>query len=160
VPVLDEPIASPDVEDLEALWAREPRRPAALPAAPPATLTLLRDAPNDFSDRQILVWVDGKACGKIKYGTTLERELEPGHHEVRVHNTLLSRTLAFHATPGEHVRLRCGNRMPTAGVVDDGLPPRHPLERVDRTRVGRRRTRVSWPCADGHPRDDEQSKRG
>ncbi len=115
MPTVDAPVVAPDTQELERLWAREPNVPPRLPAPPKATLTLTRDSALDFADRQILVWVDGEACGNIRYGKELVRELEPGRHDVRVFNTLFKRTIAFHAAPGEHVRLRCGNGMPTAG---------------------------------------------
>lgn len=109
------PIERREVDELERLYAREPGHPAAVPTSPQATLTLTRNSPHDFSDRQIYVWVDGQACGKIRYGHSIVREVEPGAHHVRVFNTLLSRTLPFEARAGEQIRLRCGTGMPTAG---------------------------------------------
>jgi hypothetical protein len=107
--------AAIDVDELERMWARDPLAPPRTAAPPQATVTITRDAPNDFSDRQIYVWVDEEACGKIKYGESIVREVEPGRHQVRVFNTLLSRTLAFDASPGEQIRLKCGTGMPGGG---------------------------------------------
>ena len=45
----------------------------------------------------------------------MTREIPPGHHTVRAFNTLFSHTIEIDAVPGEHVRLRCTNGMPTAG---------------------------------------------
>jgi hypothetical protein len=104
-----------EIDELERLYAREPSDPPAISTAPPATITLVRDSPNDFSDRQIYVWVDGQECGKIRYGESIVREVEPGRHQVRVFNTLLWRTLPFDARPGEQIRLRCGTGMPAGG---------------------------------------------
>jgi hypothetical protein len=103
-----------DIEELESLYAREPKEPQAISIPPRATLTLTRDSPNDFCDRQIYVWVDGQACGKIRHGESMVRDVDPGPHDVRVFNTLLSRTLPFDAPPGGQIRLRCGTGMPGA----------------------------------------------
>lgn len=61
------------------------------------------------------VWLDGEPLGKIRYGESLMREVEPGPHRVRAFNTLFSHTLAFDVSAGEHVRLRCRNGIPAAG---------------------------------------------
>ena len=93
--------------------------PAVSAATPtPATsahLTISRNTPGDFQDRQVYVWVDDESWGKIKYGRPLSREIPPGPHRIRVNNTLFNDTLTFTARPGEHVRVRCHNGMPRAG---------------------------------------------
>ena len=61
------------------------------------------------------MFVDDEPLGKLKYGKTMSIEIAPGRHRVRAFNTLLSHTVEIHAVPGEHVRLRCTNGMPTAG---------------------------------------------
>jgi hypothetical protein len=108
-------VGASEIEELERLWASEPGLPTKVSTPPQATLTLIRDSSHDFSDRQIYVWVDGQACGKIRYGETMVRDVDAGRHHVRVFNTLLSRTLTLDLAPGEHVRLRCGTGMPAAG---------------------------------------------
>ena len=70
---------------------------------------------HDFQDRQIYLWIDEEPLGKIRYGDAVTRAIQPGRHTVRVFNTLVSRTLAVDAAPGEVVRLQCGTGMPTAG---------------------------------------------
>jgi len=92
------------------------------PAEPPpvahlrrAQLTISRNSGNDFQDRQVYLFVDDEAWGKVKYGRPVTREIEPGRHRVRAFNTLFSHTIEIDAVPGEHVRLRCSNAMPTAG---------------------------------------------
>jgi hypothetical protein len=42
-------------------------------------------------------------------------EIAPGRHRIRAFNTLFSHRMEIDAVPGEHVRLRCTNGMPTAG---------------------------------------------
>lgn len=104
-----------EIDELERIYAREPGHPPDVSTPPQATLTVTRNSPHDFSDRQIYVWIDDEECGKIRYGHSIVREVEPGPHRVRVFNTLLSRTFSFEARPGESVRLRCGTGMPTVG---------------------------------------------
>jgi hypothetical protein len=84
-------------------------------AAGSAQLTILRNAPDDFRDRQVYVWVDGESWGKIKYDIPMTAEIAAGPHTIRVNNTLFNDTLQFVATPSEHVRVRCRNGMPSAG---------------------------------------------
>jgi hypothetical protein len=80
-----------------------------------AQLTVTRNGASDFQDRQVYLFVDGEAWGKVKYGRPVTREIPPGRHHVRAFNTLFSHTIEIDAVPGEHVRLRCTNGMPTAG---------------------------------------------
>lgn len=87
------------------------------PDATSAQLTLVRNSPNDFRDRQVYVWVDGQSWGKLKYDVPLSAEIPPGPHRIRVNNTLFNDTLEFTAAPGEHVRVRCTNGMPRGGWV-------------------------------------------
>ena len=44
------------------------------------------------------------------YGDSVTRELAPGAHRLRAHNTLFWKTREFHLQPGEHVRLIVVNR--------------------------------------------------
>ena len=101
-----------DVAALERAW----HGPAeAAIAAADTLLTVTRNSAADFQDRQVFLFVDGEPWGKVKYGRPMTREIPPGHHKVRAFNTLFSHTLEIDAVPGEHVRLRCTNGLPTAG---------------------------------------------
>ena len=80
-----------------------------------AQLTITRNSANDFQERQVYLFVDDEPWGKVKYGRPVTREIEPGRHRIRAFNTLFSHTIEIEAVPGEHVRLRCSNAMPTAG---------------------------------------------
>ena len=90
-------------------------RPGHGPAAASAQLTILRNAPHDFRDRQVYVWLDGESRGKIRYGVPFTEEISAGPHRIRVNNTLFNDTLEFTAAPGEHVRVKCTNGMPRGG---------------------------------------------
>lgn len=102
-------------EEFERAWQRDASAPAHTPLAPKAAITIVRQSPHDFQDRQIYLWIDGQPLGKIRYGEMISREIEPGRHTVRVFNTLFSQTLTIDAARGEEVRLQCGNGMPAAG---------------------------------------------
>ncbi len=78
-------------------------------------LTVSRHEPDDFQDRQIYLFVDGRAWGKIRYGQSVTRPVSPGRHQVRAFNTLFSKTLDVQIRPAEHVRLRCANGFPSSG---------------------------------------------
>lgn len=111
--VVDETL---DLETLERLWRLPaPGNRQAPPTVQDTQLTILRDSPDDFPDRQIYLFVDDEPWGKVRYGRPLTREIRPGRHRVRAFNTLLSHTIEIDAAPGEHVRLRCSNGMPRAG---------------------------------------------
>ena len=105
-----------DIEVLERAW-----HGTATGTGPSATkanqahLTITRNAPRDFQDRQVYLFVDEEPWGKVKYGHAVSGDIAPGRHRVRAFNTLFSHTIEVQAVAGEHVRLRCTNAMPTAG---------------------------------------------
>ncbi len=102
-------------EALERLWRRDAPVSPPVRVQEPSTVTISRNANDDFQDRQIYLWLDGEPLGKIRYGERLTREVPPGPHKVKAFNTLFSHTLAFDVAAGEHVRLRCRNGIPAAG---------------------------------------------
>lgn len=121
VTVLDPDIVVEDVLDLDAFnraWhgAAGGVRPAPT-AVRGAQLTVTRNGANDFQDRQVYLWLDDEPLGKIRFGRPLTISITAGPHRVRAFNTLVSDTVQFTATPGEHVRLRCTNGMPTVGYL-------------------------------------------
>ena len=113
VPVIEPTL---DIAELERAWHGPDagQRPSA-PPVKSAQLTITRNTSGDFQDRQVFLFVDGEAWGKVKYGRPMTREIAPGRHSVRAFNTLFSHTIEIDAVSGEHVRLRCSNGMPTAG---------------------------------------------
>jgi hypothetical protein len=104
------------VEELERAWngpnSGDGLSPARLNRA---QLTITRHGASDFQDRQVYLFVDEEPWGKVRYGTTVSREIAPGRHRVRAFNTLFSHTIEVNALPGEHVRLHCTNGMPAIG---------------------------------------------
>jgi hypothetical protein len=114
--VLNDPaIGLFDREEFERAWqldASAPRHPKVIPDT---TIVVSRSSRGDFQDRQIYLWIDDQALGKIRYGEAITRTIEPGVHKVRAFNTLFTREITVEAAPGEEVRLKCGTGMPTAG---------------------------------------------
>ena len=77
---------------------------------PPARITVTRKDPADVKDRQVVVSLDGQALGTLMYGEDVSREVPPGPHRLRAHNTLFWKTLDLDLAPGEHACFRAVNR--------------------------------------------------
>jgi hypothetical protein len=89
-----------------------------MPNPSTTTLEIVRDHPQDIQDRPVYLWVDGEKWeGVLRYGTTFTRELPPGRHKLKVHNTLFGNTVEFDAAAGETVRYRCENGLTGGGMV-------------------------------------------
>jgi hypothetical protein len=83
-----------------------------------ARLIITRDHPQDVQDRPVYLWIDGeKWDGVLRYGKVFERELTPGRHTVKAHNTLFGNTVEFDAQAGETVRYRCENGLTPGGII-------------------------------------------
>jgi hypothetical protein len=76
-----------------------------------ATITIQRNSKNDIGERHLVVSLDGDKLGYLLFRQSLTREIEPGHHRLKVHNTLVWKTVEFDVAPGEHVRFLACNRM-------------------------------------------------
>jgi hypothetical protein len=81
----------------------------------PTSVTITRTSEDDFKSRQLVVSVDGKKMGELLWGDSLLCELPPGTHTLRVHNTLVWRTVEFLLAPGEQIFYEAVNR-PTAST--------------------------------------------
>jgi len=84
------------VHDLERAWV--------------ATLTVRRQAADDIGYREIYVSLDGESLGMLRNGQSVTREITPGPHELRAHNTLFRKTAKFSVGAGEHARFLAVNR--------------------------------------------------
>ena len=105
-----------EIAVLERAWhGANPENQPSTTRVNRAQLTITRNSSSDFQDRQVYLFVDDEPWGKVKYGRPVTCEIEPGRHRIRAFNTLFSHTIEVDAVPGEHVRLRCSNAMPTAG---------------------------------------------
>lgn len=75
-----------------------------------ATITFTRRSPEDVRYRQVVVSVDGCSCAELLFGDTFTGEVPAGPHRLRVHNTLVWKTLDVDLKPGEHAHFRVVNR--------------------------------------------------
>ena len=73
-------------------------------------LTVRRQSQADIGLRQIYVSLDEARIAVLCAGQEVTRELAPGPHRLRVHNTLFWRTCDFTVTVGEHVSFTTVNR--------------------------------------------------
>ena len=75
-----------------------------------ARITISRKDPKDVRDRQIVVSLDGEPLATLLFGHETTREVAPGDHRLRAHNTLFWKTLEVSIAPGEHARFTVVNR--------------------------------------------------
>lgn len=75
-----------------------------------ATITISRREPADVKDRQIVVSLDGESFGTLLYGDQVSRDVAPGPHRLRAHNTLFWKTIDLELAPDEHARFVAINR--------------------------------------------------
>jgi hypothetical protein len=76
----------------------------------PASVTITRTSPADFQMRQIVVSLDDRRVGTLLWGDTVTCHPEPGPHTLRVHNTLVWKTVQFTLAPGEQAFFEAVNR--------------------------------------------------
>ncbi|MFN7980664.1 MAG: hypothetical protein U0Q11_02295 [Vicinamibacterales bacterium] len=76
----------------------------------PARLLITRNSERDAKQRQIFVSLDGERVGDIVFGESLKKDIAPGRHFVRIHNTLFWKTIDFEAAPGETIHFNTVNR--------------------------------------------------
>jgi len=84
--------------------------PFALEHVFPASVTITRTSQEDYQTRQVLVSIDGIGVATLLWGDSITCELEPGPHRIRVHNTLVWKTVDFVLAPGEQVFFEVINR--------------------------------------------------
>ena len=58
----------------------------------------------------MIVSIDGQKTATLLYGETVTREVPAGEHRLRVHNTLVWKTVQLNLAPGEHARFTAVNR--------------------------------------------------
>jgi hypothetical protein len=95
--LLDELIAGDEDVDLDRAY-------------PAATVTVTRTSLSDFQSRQLIVHIDGERVATLLWGDSVTRELEPGLHRIRVHNTLVWKTVELVLKPGEQAFYEAINR--------------------------------------------------
>lgn len=75
-----------------------------------ARITVTRNAPNDIGQRELFVSLDGTELATMRFGEAVTREVQPGRHRLRVHNTLIWKNVEIDLRPGEHARFTAINR--------------------------------------------------
>jgi hypothetical protein len=66
-----------------------------------ATIILSRTSPDDVGVREIYVSIDGEDVGVLRPGNRITRQVAPGRHVVKAHNTLVRRTHECDLAAGE-----------------------------------------------------------
>jgi hypothetical protein len=68
-----------------------------------ALVTVSRQHPTDFGERQVFVRIDDEPQVALRYGQAHTQEVGPGRHRLRANNTLFWKTIDFAVEPGEHI---------------------------------------------------------
>jgi hypothetical protein len=76
-----------------------------------ARLTVHRNSKKDIGERHLVVPPDAKNSATCWFRQSLIREIEAGHHGLKLHNTLVWKAVDFDAAPGEHVRFLACNKL-------------------------------------------------
>ena len=93
---------APELDAFDTFFDRDARFPAAV--------TITRTSQSDHGTRQMVASIDGVTVATLMWGDSITCELEPGPHRVRVHNTLVWKTVDFTLAPGEQVFFEAINR--------------------------------------------------
>jgi hypothetical protein len=84
------------IRELEASWI--------------SRVTVRRQSREDSGMRQIYISLDNERIAVLCNGEEVTREVKPGKHRLRVHNTLFWKTVDFTVAVGEHVSFTTANR--------------------------------------------------
>jgi hypothetical protein len=96
------------VETFEDLIAHDSHR--VIDRFFPSSITITRTSEDDWKSRQLVVSIDGERVAELLWGDSVLHELAPGPHVLRVHNTLVWRTVRFTLGPGEQIFFEAVNR--------------------------------------------------
>lgn len=77
-------------------------------------VTVVRKDETDIRDRQIVVSIDGEPLATLLYGQQVTKDVPPGPHRLKAHNTLFWKNIALELKPGEHARFVVINRAGTS----------------------------------------------
>lgn len=79
-------------------------------AEPTATVTVTRRSRKDVKQRQVFVSIDGERFAALNFGESASRDVAPGRHVLRAHNTLVWKTIECELNAGEEARFIIVNR--------------------------------------------------
>ena len=69
-----------------------------------ARITISRQSPDDLGQREIYLHLDGEELAILRHGETITREVSPGLHHLRAHNTLFRKSQDVNLESGDDVR--------------------------------------------------------
>jgi hypothetical protein len=75
-----------------------------------ATITVRRQSKEDVGYRDIHVDLDGEQIAILHAGDEVSRDVEPGPHRLKAHNTLFRKALEVTLSPGEHATFSVANK--------------------------------------------------
>lgn len=75
-----------------------------------ARVTVERCSNEDVRQRQVVVSLDGERWATLLYGDSATKDVAPGAHRLRFHNTLVWKTIDVDLAPGEQARFSVVNR--------------------------------------------------
>ena len=87
----------------------------------PTGITITRTSEEDWKTRQLVVAIDGTRVAELLWGDSMMFELQPGPHTLRVHNTLVWKTMQFSLAPGEQAFFEAINRASLSTYLCLGL---------------------------------------
>src|SRR5450830_704943 len=76
----------------------------------PARITVSRKHEKDVKGRQIVVTLDREPLATLMFGQEVTRDVAPGPHRLKAHNTLFWKNLVVDLEPGTHARFIVINR--------------------------------------------------
>jgi hypothetical protein len=82
-----------------------------------ARVVVSRDSERDIKMRSLNVFLDGESWLDLKFGTDAETAISPGHHVLKVTNTVFSSKCEFDVSAGETVRFSAGNITRGLGAI-------------------------------------------
>ena len=87
----------------------------------PTGITVTRTSEEDWKTRQLVVAIDGKRVADLLWGDSMTFELEPGPHTLRIHNTLVWKTIPFSLVPGQQIFFEAINHASASSYFCLGL---------------------------------------
>jgi hypothetical protein len=66
-----------------------------------ARITISRQSPDDLGQREVYLHLDGEEIAILRHGETITREVAPGLHHLRAHNTLFRKSHEVNLQPGD-----------------------------------------------------------
>jgi hypothetical protein len=75
-----------------------------------ATITVRRQSAQDIGYRDIYISIDGEQVAILHAGDEVTRDVQPGAHTLKAHNTLFRKSLDVNLMPGEHATFTVINK--------------------------------------------------